>query len=71
LATLSPSQIARNRLARLHSAGAPDPAAVIDARRELAAANCERAIQKALAAAPPLTADQRARLAALLVGGAK
>lgn len=72
MATPSPALLARNRLARLHSGGGtPDPVAVADARRELTAANCEQAIQRALDAAPPLTADQRARLAALLVGGAK
>jgi hypothetical protein len=65
------SQIARNRLAALHVGGNPDPAAVADAKRELATANCEAAIKRALASAPPITADQRAHLAALLVGGAK
>lgn len=40
------------------------------ARRDLNAAKLERAIQTALAAAPPLTDQQRARLAQLLSGGA-
>lgn len=62
---------ARNRLAGLHSRNNPDPAAVVEAKRELNAAHAERAIQRALDAAPPITADQRSRLAALLVGGAK
>lgn len=39
---------------------------VTEARQALAAAHVERAITKALAAAPPLTDTQRRRLAALL-----
>lgn len=71
MATPDPVSSASGRLAGLHRYGTPDPVAVADARRELTAAHVERTIQRALAAAPPLTADQRARLAALLVGGAK
>lgn len=48
-----------------------DPAAVADARRNLAEAQIKRAIERALAAAPPLTDEQRAKLAALLSGGAR
>lgn len=66
-----PVLAARSRLAGLHRRPNPDPAAVADAKRELNAAHVERAIQKALDSAPPLTDDQRARLAALLAGGAK
>lgn len=69
MATQSPAQLARTRLARLHVHGTPDPAAVAEAKRDLIAANCEVAIGKALASAPPITAEQRARLAALLAGG--
>jgi len=47
-----------------------DPQAVAEARRNLTEVKLERAIGQALAAAPPLTDQQRARLAALL-GGAK
>ncbi len=60
---------ARSRLANAHQH--LDAAAVAVAKRELIAANCEAAIKRALEAAPPLTAEQRARLAALLTGGAK
>ena len=60
---------ARGRLGGLLRAGKPDPVAVAEARRELTTINCEAAIQRALAAAPPITADQRARLAALLTSG--
>ena len=62
---------ARSRLANAHRRADANSAVVADAKRELNAAHVERAIQKALDTAPPLTADQRARLAALLVGGAK
>lgn len=40
-------------------------------RRELSAAKVERAIREAVEAAPPLTDEQRARLAAILTGGAR
>lgn len=40
-----------------------------DARRSLAEANIADAIRKNVAKAPPLTDDQRARLALLLQGG--
>ncbi|MFQ1000463.1 hypothetical protein [Modestobacter sp. SSW1-42] len=67
-----PLMAARSRLANLHRAkGGADPAAVTDAKRELKRLLLERDIKLALAEAPPLTADQRASLAALLVGGSK
>lgn len=40
------------------------------ARRDLACANIAAAVEKHLAAAPPLTDDQRSRLAGLFAGGA-
>ncbi|MBM7807650.1 hypothetical protein JOD57_003487 [Geodermatophilus bullaregiensis] len=60
---------ARGRLAGLMSRPGATPAAILEAKRELNCANAERAIQKALDVAPPLTAEQRARLAVLIVGG--
>lgn len=42
----------------------------VQARRDLAAAKIEAYVQKVVAEAPPLTSEQRARLAALLNGGA-
>ncbi len=69
--TTDPVLIARNRLAGLHVGRNPDPAAVAEARTELNAAHVERAIQRALDAAPPLTTDQRSRLAALLTDDAR
>ncbi len=44
-------------------------AALDDARRELAAAKLEEQISVVLAACPPLSEDQKIRLAALLRGG--
>ncbi|MFZ0158823.1 MAG: hypothetical protein WAL50_07315, partial [Kineosporiaceae bacterium] len=56
----------RARVARLsQSHDAADPQ-LVDARRELAAANLAEYIAKIVDAAPPLTAEQRDRLAALL-----
>lgn len=66
-----PVYSARSRLANLHVGGHPDPHQVTEARRDLSAAHVEKAIAKALAAAPPLTAEQRSRLAGLLAGGAR
>jgi hypothetical protein len=54
-------------LTRHNGADAPDTLA---ARGELAAANLAAYIEKTVAAAPQLTADQRSRIAALLGGGA-
>jgi uridylate kinase len=70
VATTDPVLSARGRLAGLYSRD-PDPAAVAEARTELNAAHVERAIQRALDAAPPLTTDQRSRLAALLTDDAR
>lgn len=42
-----------------------------DARRVLAEAKIAAAIEKAVAAAPPLTADQRDRLHRIIDGGAR
>lgn len=50
--------------------GADDPH-TRDAVRDLAAANIEAAIQRNLAAAPPLTDEQAARLSVILSRGGK
>ncbi len=52
----------RARVAALTRDRAPDDPELVDARRSLAAAHLEDYIAKTLAAAPPLTAAQRARL---------
>ncbi len=62
---------ARSRVANLHRRGDCDPDLIAEAKRELNASHVERAIQRALAAAPPLSNDQRSRLASLLTGGVR
>lgn len=66
---------ARTYLAGLHVGKrygrVPDPERLAEAQRAFTAAKAERDIRKALAAEPPLTPQQRAELAALLLGGTK
>ncbi|MBA2715609.1 MAG: hypothetical protein H0U51_00850 [Propionibacteriales bacterium] len=58
------------KLAGLYTYGrTPDPETEAAARRELATAKIERAIREAIAAAPPLTNEQRERIASLLASG--
>ena len=56
----------RARLSALRRYRTDDDPAVLDARRDLKAARLENYIISTLAAAPPLTADQRERLSLLL-----
>ncbi len=56
----------RARVAALTRSRAPHDPDLIDARRSLAAANLEKYVEKVIAAAPPLTAEQRERIADLL-----
>lgn len=65
-----PVFVARSRVARASQRGAK-PHVLTEARRDLSAAHVERAIRKALDAAPPLSNLQRERLAELLTGGVK
>ncbi|WP_344054452.1 hypothetical protein [Microbacterium lacus] len=60
----------RARVASLSRSRSADDPDLIAARRDLRAARIEDYIQRVVATAPPLTADQRSRLAALLVGDA-
>ena len=48
---------------------AKDPERIAQARRELAESNIAAAVERALAAAPPLTPTQVKRLSGLLRGG--
>lgn len=66
-----PVHAARSKLAALYSHGrTPEMETADCARRELTAAKLERAVREALAAAPPLTTEQRETIAHLLsVGG--
>jgi hypothetical protein len=64
----------RARVAALSRDRAPDDPDLINARRNLRAERLAAAIRKTVDAAPPLTIEQRARLAALLhtpAGGAR
>jgi hypothetical protein len=61
---------ARARLGGLFAFGrTPEPEVEAAARRELTLAKLERSTRDALAAVPPLTLEQRERVARLLVGG--
>jgi hypothetical protein len=68
-----PASIARHRatVAALARHRGPDDPDLASARRELRAANLEHAIREAVAGAPPLTYEQRTRLAALLRNGGR
>lgn len=61
-----PATRERARLAALTRHRPPSDPAVIDAGRDLAAANLATYIARVVASAPPLTPEQRDRLARLL-----
>ena len=61
----NPVLVATARVARAVKNG-ESPEAVIDARRAVIEAKLERAVREAIAAAPPLTTEQRQRIAGLL-----
>lgn len=56
----------RARVASLTRSRTPDDPDLVAARRNLRAARLEDYIRRTVAAAPPLTAEQRDRLAVLL-----
>lgn len=60
----------RGRLNALRRYRTDDDPDVLDAARDLRAARLEDAITRAVESAPPLTDEQRRRLAGLLGGGA-
>lgn len=61
-----------SRLSALERYREPDDPAITEAKRDHAAARIEAAIERNLAAAPPLTDEQAARLAVILArGGAR
>lgn len=61
----------RARIAALSRARESDDPDLIEARRNLRALRLEDHVRQVVAEAPPLTTEQRARIAALLkVGGA-
>ena len=66
---LTESQRRRNKVAAL-SKNHSNPAELVIARRDLAAANLEAYVKKTVDKAPQLTQDQAVRIAVLLRGGA-
>lgn len=56
------------RVATEHRRRNPDPERIATARRELAAQQVRDAITRILSGAPPLLPEQRAELAALVLG---
>lgn len=63
---MSRALAARNRLAITARHHSDNPDRITEARRELAAAKIHDYVEKVLAQAPPLTDEQRTRLADLL-----
>lgn len=61
----------RARIASLSRDRKNDDPELLDARRDLAAERLAEHVAKTIAAAPPLTEAQRARISALLSGGAR
>ena len=71
--TSDPVRFARSRVAYLSRKDLVnhDPAALADARQDLAEAKLERHIREVIESKPPLPAVRRLRLAQLLVDGAR
>ena len=65
----SPTFTYRAKVAGLSRDRASDDPELVDARRDLRAAKLEAHVQKVLADAPPLTPEQRDRIATLLQVG--
>jgi hypothetical protein len=59
----------RARVASLSRSRTPDDPELVDARRNMRAERLADAIKRTVDAAPPLTPEQRDRLALLLRGG--
>lgn len=60
----------RARVAALTRSRTPDDPDLVTARRNLAALSIEDYVSKIVAEAPPLSPEQRDRIAAILRGGA-
>lgn len=65
---MSASKSGRGRVAALTRSRPPDDPELVEARRDLAAEVIAQHVAKVLAKAPPLTDQQRDRIAALLRG---
>jgi hypothetical protein len=57
----------RSRLARLHQTHSPDSPEILEAQASFKAARLQDQVAKALESAPPLTDEQRERIAGLLL----
>jgi hypothetical protein len=68
---VSSKTISRARVAALSRSREADDPELVGARRDLAAANIEAAIERYVASAPPLTEEQADRIAALLRGSTR
>lgn len=62
-------RVSRGRVAALSRSRTAEDPDLINARRELRAARLEDYIKRTVDQAPPLTPEQRARLAGILAGG--
>lgn len=62
------NEVQRSRRLGVDPATQPE---VLHARRDLAAENIAAYVERVVSTAPPLTADQRSRIAALLRGAVK
>jgi hypothetical protein len=60
----------RGQVAALSRSRLPTDPELIEARRTLAAENLAKYVANVIAKAPPLTAEQRDRIASILHGGA-
>lgn len=70
MAPLSPAaNSARGKIAALSRSRRPDDPDLVEARRELRAAKLECHIQRVLSEAPPLSDEQKVRIAGLLRAG--
>lgn len=65
------SEVARTRSQRALAARRGDPELIVEARRNHAAAKLAAYVAQVVAEAPPLSPEQRDRIAALLRGGAR
>ncbi|BBX39273.1 hypothetical protein MSIM_07240 [Mycobacterium simiae] len=66
---MSAIHIGRARVAALSRSRTADDPELISAKRNLAALNLEQYVTRVVAEAPPLTVEQRDRIAAILRGG--
>lgn len=61
----------RGRVAALSRSRPDDDPELVEAKRNLLALSLEKAVREAVAKAPPLTVEQRDRIAAILRGGSQ